>query len=60
MRRQTLRATPEMIRRAAGMFAPLSRPAVPPIAAPAKPADQHQLDIADRKPVERETIIHTK
>lgn len=49
--RRTLKATPKMIERMAGFYAPLSRPAVLPIVA-TKPATEKQLDLAEMKPAE--------
>ena len=47
MRRPLLKASPKMIARVAGFYAPLSRPAILPIAGTkAKPADQHQLELS--------------
>jgi len=59
MRRQTLRASPAAIRRAAHLYRPLDQRR-PPIAERQPDAGQRQLDLADAKPIERQDIPETK
>lgn len=58
--RPLLRASPKMIARAAGMYAPLNKPAVLPIAATAtKPDADGQPDLLDRKAERNDTNNQT-
>lgn len=53
MRRQTLKATPAMLRRAADLYRPFGHPPVAPVAK-RKPVDTKQTEmLADSKSIER-------
>lgn len=54
MRRQILRATPAMIRRAAALYAPLTLR--PPILARKRKRNAQQLDLETNRPVERAAV----